>query len=125
MDRTVPQASFHREYDNERIYSPAELKDLFSIRETQIDRMGAALLMPRFMVWNVAAAFGVPDGVPIFGESVLKVSDRLLIQEMANAMGASFAAFLIRLRELGLLQRHDISEYITTEMGLGRSGDPL
>jgi len=125
MDRTVPQASFHREYDNERIYSPAELKDLFSIRETQIDRMGAALLMPRFMVWNVAAAFGVPDGVPIFGESVLKVSDRLLIQEMANAMGASFAAFLIRLRELGLLRRRDISEYITTEMGLGRSGDTL
>lgn len=87
--------------------------------------MGAALLMPRFMVWNVAAAFGVPDGIPIFGESVLKVSDRLLIQEMANAMGASFAAFLIRLRELGMLQRRDISDYITTEMGLGRTGDPL
>ena len=38
-------------------------------------------------------------------------------------MGASFVAFLIRLRELGLLLRHDISEYITEEMGLGKAGD--
>lgn len=123
MDRTVPQAGFHREYDNERIYTPAELKTLFNFKETQIDRMGAALLMPRFMVWNVTEAFGVPNGIPIYGDSILRAADHLLVQEMANAMGASFVAFLIRLRELGLLLRHDISEYITDEMGLGKAGD--
>ena len=123
MDRTVPQAGFHREYDSERIYTTAELKTLFNFKETQIDRMGAALLMPRFMVWNVTEAFGVPNGIPIYGDSILRVADHLLVQEMANAMGASFVAFLIRLRELGLLQRHYISEYITDEMGLGKAGD--
>ena len=123
MDRTLPQASFHREYDNERIYTPTELKTLFNFKETQIDRMGAALLMPRFMVRNVAEAYGILNGIPIYGDSVLRAADHLLIQEIANEMGASFAAFLIRLRELGLLQRHDISEYITEEMGLGKAGN--
>ena len=54
MDRAIPRASFHREYDNERSYTPQDLKYLFSFEEAQIDRMGAALLMPRFIVFNVA-----------------------------------------------------------------------
>ena len=125
MDRTVPQASFHREYDNERSYTPQDLKHLFSFKETQIDRMGAALLMPRFMVFNVVQAYGIKDGLPIYGDNILRVTDKLLIRDMANTMGASFAAFLIRLRELQLLKRHDLSEYITGEMGLGKAGVPL
>ena len=122
MDRTVPQASFHREYDNERIYSPAELKDLFSIRETQIDRMGAALLMPRFMVRNVVAMHGFSEGIPVFGDSVMRTTDKLRIKQMANTMGVSFSAFLIRLRELGCLCYRPLVEYITEEMGLGQDG---
>jgi len=43
MDRTVPQASFHREFDSQRVYSPAEIKDLFSFKEAMIDRLGASL----------------------------------------------------------------------------------
>lgn len=125
MDRTVPQASFHREYDNERSYTPKDLKCLFSFKETQIDRMGAALLMPRFMVFNVVKAHGVQEGLPIYGDSILRAEDKLVIRDMANTMGASFAAFLIRLRELGVLKRHDLSEYITGEMGLGKAGDLL
>ena len=125
MDRTLPQASFHREYDNERIYTPKDLKCLFSFKETQIDRMGAALLMPRFMVFNILEAHSVKDGLPIYGDCILRVEDKLLVREMADAMGVSFAAFLIRLRELGILRRHDVSEYITGEMGLGKAGDLL
>jgi len=123
MDRTVPQASFHREFDSQRVYSPAEIKELFSFKEAMIDRLGASLLMPQFILWNVMKAFDAPEHIPIYGDSVLRVSDRLLIQEMANAIGASFAAFLYRLKELGILQRHDISEYIVGELGIGTGGD--
>ena len=55
MDRAVPSAAFHREFDGERAYTQENFKNLFSFRETQVDRMGAALLMPRFMVRNVSA----------------------------------------------------------------------
>ena len=84
--------------------------------------MGAALLMPHFMVRNVVAMYGCAGGIPVFGDSVLRTADKLLIKQMANAMGVSFCAFLIRLRELGCLCYHPLAEYITEEMGLGQDG---
>ena len=103
-------------------YTQEDFKNLFSFRETQVDRMGAALLMPRFMVRNAAAMHGCTDRIPVFGDSVLKLTDKRLIRQMANTMGVSFSAFLIRLRELGCLCYRPLAEYITEEMGLGQDG---
>ena len=122
MDRAVPSAAFHREFDIERIYSQEDFKNLFSFHETLIDRMGAALLMPRFMVRNVVAMHGFSEGIPVFGDSVMRTTDKLRIKQMANTMGVSFSAFLIRLRELGCLCYRPLVEYITEEMGLGQDG---
>lgn len=122
MDRAVPSAAFHREFDGERAYTQEDFKNLFSFRETQVDRMGAALLMPRFMVHNAAAMHGCTDRIPVYGDSVLRTADKLRIKQMANAMGVSFSAFLIRLRELGCLCYRPLAEYITEEMGLGQDG---
>ena len=120
MDRTIPYASFHREFDNERNYTREDFRSLFSFKEAQIDRMGAALLMPRFMVQNVVAMYGCTNCIPVFGDSVLKPTDKLVIGQMANTMGVSFSAFMIRLRELGHLCYRPLSEYITEELGLGQ-----
>lgn len=123
VERTLPRASFHREFDSERRYTASDFKDLFNFKEALVDRMGAALLMPKFMVHNVANTYHVENGIPIFGDSVIRAEDKLLIHDMANTMGASYTAFFIRLRELGLLRRHDLSEYISHDMGLGLDGD--
>lgn len=40
MDRAVPSAAFHREFDGERAYTQEDFKNLFSFRETQVDRHG-------------------------------------------------------------------------------------
>ena len=120
MDRTVAMASFHREYDREHTYSPQELKELLSFQETRVDRLAAALLMPRFMVYEVLKRFAVSELIPIFGNNLLRLSDKMLVQKMAGVMGVSYTAFLIRLKELHLLKRHDISEYIAGEMGRGK-----
>lgn len=119
MDRTIAAASFHREYDNERSYSPQELRELLSFREAQVDRLGAALLMPRFMVQNVVGRFAGTEAVTIYGDNLLRIEDKLLVQRMADTMGVSYTAFLIRLKELNLLERRDVSEFITKEIGLG------
>ena len=37
MDRAVPSAAFHREFDGERAYTQEDFKNLFSFRETQGD----------------------------------------------------------------------------------------
>ena len=62
------------------------------------------------------------DRIPVYGDSVLRTADKLLIKQMANAMGMSFSAFLIRLRELGCLCYSPLAEYITEAMGLGQDG---
>lgn len=123
MDKTIPAAAFHREFDGERDYTPEDFRNLFSFHETLIDRMGAALLMPRFMVRNVVAMHGCAGGIPVFGDSVMRTTDKLRIKQMANTMGVSFSAFLIRLRELGYLSRRPLYEFITEEMGLGQDGE--
>ncbi len=119
MDRTVTMASFHREYDRERTYSPQELKELLSFQEARMDRLAAALLTPRFMVHEVLERFGVSGPLPLYGNNLLRLEDKLLVRKMAGAMGVSYTAFLIRLKELALVKRHDISEYIAYEIGLG------
>lgn len=124
LDRTVPYVSFHREFDKERNYSPEDFRNLFSFKEAQVDRMGAAILMPKFMVKNVMAIHSCPDRFPVFGDGVLKPTDKLRIKEMANTMGVSFTAFMIRLRELGYLYDRPLSEYISKEMGLGQGREP-
>ena len=123
MDKTIPAAAFHREFDGERDYTPEDFRNLFSFHETLIDRMGAALLMPRFMVRNVVAMHGCAGGIPVFGDRVMRTTDKLRIKQMANTMGVSFSAFLIRLRELGYLSRRPLYEFITEEMGLGQDGE--
>ena len=119
MDRTVAMASFRREYGRERAYTPGEYRELLSFREARVDRLAAALLMPGFMVRAVLGCFGVSGLIPIYGSNLLRLEDKLLVQKMADVMGVSYTAFFIRLKELGLLIRHDISEYIVREIGLG------
>ena len=123
LDKTIPAAAFHREFAGERDYTPEDFRNLFSFHETLIDRMGAALLMPRFMVRNVVAMHGCAGGIPVFGDRVMRTTDKLRIKQMANTMGVSFSAFLIRLRELGYLSRRPLYEFITEEMGLGQDGE--
>lgn len=124
MDRTITTASFHREYDNERAYSPQELRDLLSFRESQMDRMAAALLMPGFMTRNTVDKFTAGKPVSIYGDSLISLEDKLLVQRMADAMGVSYTAFFIRLKQLGLYTRRSAEEYITHEMRLGSEAMP-
>lgn len=81
MDKTIPAAAFHREFDGERDYTPEDFRNLFSFHETLIDRMGAALLMPRFMVRNVVAMHGCAGGIPVFGDRVMRTTDKLRIKQ--------------------------------------------
>lgn len=71
------------------------------------------------MVQEVVKRFGVSGLIPIYGNNFLRLEDKLLVKKMAGTMGVSYTAFLIRLKELHLLARHNVSEYIASEIGLG------
>ena len=88
MDRAVPSAAFHREFDNERIYSQEDFKNLFSFRETQVDRMGAASPdAPLHGSQRNDLSMDVRPCIPVFGDSILKLTDKRLIRQMAKRNG--------------------------------------
>lgn len=119
IDRTVTIAAFRRVDDGEHTYSTKEFKTLLNVHESQVDRLAAALLMPRFMVREVLKQFAVTGLIPVYGHDLLRLEDKALIQRMAGTMEVSYTAFLIRLKELCLMERHDVSEYIAKEIGIG------
>ena len=119
MHADTNAARFHTEFDNERVYTPDELAQMFASREWQADTMGASLLMPKFIVENALAKFTNSKPIKIYGDTTFAKRDKEIIRKMANYLGVSYTALVIRLRGLDMLEYHDISEYISNELQLG------
>ena len=119
MHNDTNAARFHTEFDNERVYTPDELAQIFASREWQADTMGASLLMPKFIVENALAKFTNSKPIKIYGDNTFAKRDKELIRRMATYLGVSYTALVIRLRGLDMLEYHDISEYISNELQLG------
>lgn len=124
VDRTVSSASFHREFDKERTYTRQEFRELLSFKESQMDRMAAAILMPGFMMRNTVDRFTMGTPISIYGGSLMSLEDKLLVQKMADTMVVSYTAFLIRLKELGLYRQKSVDDFLTLEMCLGNEAMP-
>ena len=112
-------ARFHAEFDNERVYTPNELAQLFTAVEWQADTMGAALLMPKFIVENALIKFTNSKPIKVYGDNTVAKKEKDIIRKMAKYLGVSYTALFIRLRSLDMLEYHDISEYISNELQLG------
>ncbi len=110
---------FHTEYDSERSYSKEELAQMFASAEWQADTMGAALLMPKQIVDNALAKYNQSQPVKIYGDNTLAQREKNMLRRMAAYIGVSYTALFIRLRDMNLLEYHDISEYISVELNLG------
>ena len=119
MHSDTNAARFHTEFDNEKVYTQNELAQMFASVEWQADTMGASLLMPKFIVENALAKFTNSKPIKIYGDTTFAKRDKEIIRKMANYLGVSYTALVIRLRGLDMLEYHDISEYISTELQLG------
>lgn len=111
-ERHAPDPQFMRNYDSERCYSAEELHAMFNISERNADRMGAAIIMPRFIVERALLDHNEGNPVVIYGENVIAHEQRVALDRMGAQVGASFTALLIRLRHFGLLEYHPLDEYI-------------
>ena len=110
----VPQ--FHQIYDAERNYTPEEMKRHLTAEEAQADRLAAVILMPEQTVMQTLLEYhgGIP--VTVYGENVIQGDDKMTIHQMADCMGVSYTALLIRLKELKLLDYRPLSEYVDTTL---------
>lgn len=110
---------FHNEFDPQRIYTIAEQKELLSFSETQADRLGSIFLMPRFILKRVMKRHGYENGVNVYGWSVFAPEDKIKLRKIADCMGVSFQALVIRLKTLGLLIPQDLTKYLEKNLQLG------
>jgi len=108
-------AAFHSEYDPDMTYSGDMLREMLSMNECCTNRAGACLLMPGFLVNRVMKRYNAENGVVMYQTDegvVLSKDQRVLIQKMANTMGASYTAFYYRLQELGRFDIRPMEEYL-------------
>lgn len=116
MSPTAAGPCFNRYFDSERNYNIDELREHLNVCETQTDRIASVLLMPRFLVERLLKRFHSGAPIPIYGSWAMRGEDKLGIQKMADCMGVTFTALLIRLKTLGMTEQRDISEYLDSEL---------
>ena len=105
--------------DSERSYSKEELAQMFASVEWQADTMGASLLMPRRIIENALAKYNQSNPIRVYGDNTITSKDKAVIRRMAAYIGVSYTALVIRLRDMGLFEYHNILEYISNELNLG------
>lgn len=110
---------FHNEFDPERIYTMEEQRELMSFSEMQADRLASVLLMPRFILQKVMKKYKCEKGLPVYGWNVFAPKDKVKLRNIADCMGVSYQALVIRLKTLGLLIPHDLTEYLEKDLQLG------
>lgn len=110
---------FHNEFDPERVYTAEEQRELLSFAETQADRLSSVFLMPRFILQRVMKKYKCENVLPVYGWNVFAPEEKIKLRKMADCMGVSYQALVIRLKTLGLLIPHDLTEYLEKGLQLG------
>ena len=55
----------------------------------------------------------------MYGWNVFATEDKIRLRKMADCMGVFYQAFVIRLKTLGVLIPHDLTEYLEKGLQLG------
>lgn len=114
LEKHIPMqtaACFHSDFNMENDYSVEDIRRIFSLNETLTNRLGAAILMPQFLVEKVLKKLNDSHPVLCYDGGVFAQEEKLTIQTMADNLGVSYSAFVNRLKELNLLDCHPIEEY--------------
>ena len=117
------RACAHHEFDPEHIYRPDEFRDGFGFPEYCADKLGAALLMPRFNIERAIERFAEGRNFTVYGNNIIPTEDKIRMQYMADGIGVSFQALKIRLKELGYLERHSFDEFVRQDLQDGDFDD--
>ena len=112
-------ACFYSEFDPERLYTKEEQRELLNFSEAQASRLGSIFLMPRCNLQRVMKKYGCENGLPVYGWSVFAPKEKRILRNMADCMGVSHQTLIIRLKTLGLLIPHDLTEYLEKNLQLG------
>lgn len=119
VNNVPQQAAFHNEFDLDCHYTREDFARMMSVQECQADRGAAALLMPKSLLLQTCMQFNDGKPIAVYGNSVFTAADRAVLFEIAEYLRVSFTALVIRMEHLKLFEKHDFSEYVSSELHLG------
>ena len=71
------------------------------------------------IIENALAKYNQSNPIRVYGDNTITSKDKVVIRRMAAYIGVSYTALVIRLRDMGLFEYHNILEYISNELNLG------
>ena len=116
-EQTVP--SYRRTFDAERDYTKEEISEMFSLGEFFADKMAACLLMPRFIIEKAMIKYYKNKLIPVYGNNIFASEDKVKLRNMADDIGVSYSALVIRLKNLCCFDYHEAVEYIDKYLKVG------
>ena len=75
--------------------------------------------LPRRIIENALAKYNQSNPIKVYGDNTIASKEKAVIRRMAAYIGVSYTALVIRLRDMGLFEYHNILEYISNELNLG------
>lgn len=111
MEEQKEGVGFRKRLVSRRAYSCRELVRMWDWCEWQANALGASLLMPSELIRHCLYTFGCADKLTIYGVDRLYGKDYLIADNICRFLGVSLSAFLIRLKDLHLLEHRSAEEY--------------
>lgn len=105
-------SAYNTEFDFEKEYSIEELKNMLKLNESQADHLAASILMPKYLVVKTMDELFNGKKLILYGNQIVDIKSKPLIKQLANSMGVSYKACFIRLKDLNLFEKRDMSEYL-------------
>ena len=106
------RACYESKFDKEYEYNKEELLRVFNSCEVYANRFAAAVLMPRFLLDKALKQYNNGEYINIYGSYLIKESDKIVIQKIANRLGVSYTALLNRFKSLKMFNAKDADEFL-------------
>lgn len=111
MEEQKEDAGFRKRLVSRRLYSCREVVQAWDWCEWQANALGAALLMPSDLIRHCLYTFGCTDKLTVYGVDGLYGKNYEMADNICRFLGVSLSAFLIRLKELYLLDQRSVEDY--------------
>lgn len=106
------RACYESRFDKEYNYNPEELRHLFHSCEIYANRFAAAVLMPRFLLEKALKAYNNGEYISLYGSFLVKESDKVVMEKIANQLGVSYIALLNRFKSLKMFNAKEADDFL-------------
>lgn len=111
MEEQKEGVEFRKRLVSRQSYFCREVVQIWDWCEWQANALGASLLMPADLIRHCLYTFGCTDKLIVYGVDGLYGKDYEIADNICRFLGVSLSAFLIRLKELHLLEQRSVNSY--------------